>query len=45
VALYHHLGYREVQRHGYTLPDGTTLPVIRMEKTLVPTAAFNEWGA
>jgi GNAT superfamily N-acetyltransferase len=44
VPLYHHLGYREVQRRGYTLPDGTTLPVIRMEKTLAPTAAFNEWG-
>lgn len=44
VPLYHHLGYREVQRRGHTLPDGTTLAVIRMEKTLAATAAFNEWG-
>lgn len=43
VPLYRHLGYCEVQRCGHALPDGTTLPVIRMEKTLVPTAAFNEW--
>lgn len=44
VPLYHHLGYREVERRGYTLPDGTTLPVIRMEKALAPVAAFSEWG-
>jgi GNAT superfamily N-acetyltransferase len=43
VPLYHHLGYREVQRRGYTLPDGTTLPAIRMEKILAPMAAF-EWS-
>jgi GNAT superfamily N-acetyltransferase len=34
VPLYQHLGYREVQRCGYPLPDGTTLPVICMEKAL-----------
>ena len=45
VPLYHHLGYRDVQRCGYSLPDGTTLPVIRMEKRLAPVAACNEWGA
>jgi GNAT superfamily N-acetyltransferase len=44
VPLYHHLRYREVQRRGYTLPDGTTLPVIRMEKTLGPAAASNQLG-
>jgi GNAT superfamily N-acetyltransferase len=44
VPLYHHLGYREVERCGYPLPDGTTLPVIRMEKALAPIAAFSEWG-
>jgi GNAT superfamily N-acetyltransferase len=44
VPLYHHLGYREVQRCGYPLPDGTTLPVIRMEKALASVAAFSEWG-
>jgi GNAT superfamily N-acetyltransferase len=33
VPLYQHLGYREVKRCGYALADGTTLPVIRMEKT------------
>ena len=43
VPLYHHLGYREVQRCGLALPDGTTLPAIRMEKTLASTAACNEW--
>ena len=45
VPLYHHLGYREVERRGYSLPDGTTLPVIHMEKRLAPVAACNEWGA
>jgi GNAT superfamily N-acetyltransferase len=45
VALYHHLGYREVQRRGYTLPDGTTLPVIRMEKALASAATFNGWAS
>jgi GNAT superfamily N-acetyltransferase len=44
VPLYHHLGYREVQRRGYALPDGTTLPVMRMEKRFAPVAARNEWG-
>ena len=34
VQLYQHLGYRQVQRCGHTLPDGTTLPGIRMEKAL-----------
>ena len=34
VPLYQHLGYREVQHCGYPLPDGTTLPVIRMAKAL-----------
>jgi GNAT superfamily N-acetyltransferase len=34
MPLYQHLGYREVQHCGYPLPDGTTLPVIRMEKAL-----------
>ena len=43
VPLYQHLGYREIQRCGHVLPDGTTLPVIRMEKMLAPRAAFNEW--
>jgi GNAT superfamily N-acetyltransferase len=44
VPLYHHLGYREVERRGYTLPDGTTLPVIRMEKRLAPVLVCNDWG-
>jgi GNAT superfamily N-acetyltransferase len=37
VPLYRHLGYREVRRCGYALSDGTTLPVILMEKTLAPS--------
>jgi GNAT superfamily N-acetyltransferase len=32
VPLYRRLGYREVARTGLMLPDGTTLPVIRMAK-------------
>jgi GNAT superfamily N-acetyltransferase len=43
VPLYRHLGYREVRRGGYALSDGTTLPVILMEKTLSPLALWNEW--
>ena len=43
VPLYHHLGYREEQRCGLALSDGTTLPAIHMEKTLASTAACNAW--
>lgn len=41
VPLYRRLGYREVARTGLALPDGTTLPVIRMEKTRAVAAASN----
>jgi GNAT superfamily N-acetyltransferase len=43
VPLYQHLGYDEVQRCGYSLPDGTTLPVVRMEKALTPMAMLSQW--
>jgi GNAT superfamily N-acetyltransferase len=43
VPLYHHLSYREVRRCGYPLPDGTTLPVILMEKALTRTAMLSQW--
>jgi GNAT superfamily N-acetyltransferase len=42
VPLYQHLGYREVQRRGYPLPDGTTLPVILMEKSLTRMAILSQ---
>jgi hypothetical protein len=32
VPLYQRLGYREVARYGLAMPDGATLPVVRMEK-------------
>jgi GNAT superfamily N-acetyltransferase len=32
VLLYQSLGYREVAHSGYGTPDGTILPVVRMEK-------------
>jgi predicted N-acetyltransferase YhbS len=32
VPLYQSLGYREVARSGHITPDGTTLPLVRMEK-------------
>ena len=32
VPLYARLGYREVARYGLAMPDGATLPVVRMEK-------------
>jgi GNAT superfamily N-acetyltransferase len=32
VPLYQGLGYREVARSGHRTPDGTILPVVRMEK-------------
>ena len=44
VPLYRHLGYRAVRSYGLTLPDGTTLPVIRMEKELTFTALLDAWG-
>jgi GNAT superfamily N-acetyltransferase len=48
VPLYQHLGYRAVRRYGLALPDGTTLPVVRMEKALtfmaLPTRGAPEAG-
>ena len=32
VPLYQSLGYRAVARSGHPTPDGTILPVVRMEK-------------
>jgi len=44
VPLYQRIGYREVARYGLAMPDGATLPVVRMEKAGATTQAASASG-